>query len=209
MKKNKFYQCVKIPEIEGIFSNLGIETTLNEIIERLKLSEQDRNAFIQHSQKFIYDFDIDINRILKDLRKQTKVGEEKIKVLGVELKEMVQIPLKNALKEYYETLDKATENVFYESRHFKVTDKLIHYSQYPSVNPPQPINQVSHIEIHSSLLKTTHTVTFEVFIPGKGRWGTVDRSGVSFRHKKEVFVFVDILKKAIACNNIRLKYNND
>lgn len=203
-KKNKDYQLGEIPsEINEIFSKLNIESTLKDISKRHELDEKQHEDFIQCCQKFLYNFDTHINVLTRELNEQIKTGEDKTRALSNEFMETVQVPLKNNLMEYYRTLDKEVENVFYMSGYFKITDQLIYYSDYPSASPPQPISRISNITNYRNLWRTRYTVTFEVWIPEKGRWGTVDRPGLSFTNEKKALAFVDILKKAVACGKIR------
>ncbi len=204
-QRNDSFDLGKIPEeISEIFSKQDIETSIDEISENNNLEINERMFFSQMCHEYLYKFDTHINVFTRELSHSINPG--KCELLGISFKEKIQEPLENALNEYYINLDKNTENIFYESGHFKVTDKLIHYSKYPWVSPPQSIDQVSNITIYSNFFKTNHTLTFEVFIPGKGRWGTVDRPGNTFRNKKEADAVAEILKKAVACGKIRLKY---
>jgi len=203
-KKAKDYQFEKIPlEINEIFSKLNIESSLENIAKSHTLDKKQQEDFVQCCQKFLYYIDLHINVLIKELRQYINTDEEKLRALGIEFIETVAVPLKKMLEEYYQTLDKDVENVFYESDYFKITDQLVHYSKYPSSTPPQPISMVSNITNYRNLWRTRYTVTFEVWIPEKGRWGTVDRPGITFINEKEAIDFIDILKKAIACGKIR------
>jgi hypothetical protein len=204
MKKYEFSQSVKIPpEIDEIFLTPDNEAALIEISEQLHLSEQDRKLFLQCSQKYLYWFETHVNVIIRELEQKLGSNKEIIKTLSVEFKDKVQTPLKNALKKYYSNIDRETEHVFFESGHLKITDKYIHYSYYPDFNPLEPISSVSNITCYSNFWKTRYTVTYEVWIPSKGRWGTVERPGSSFTNEKEAFTFMEILKRAVACGSIR------
>ncbi|HKJ81313.1 MAG TPA: hypothetical protein VJ954_04770 [Ignavibacteriaceae bacterium] len=206
IQRNESFDLGKIPEeISVIFSKQLLETSIDEISKHHNLEIQEHKFFAQLCHEYLYNFDTHINVFKRELSHSINPG--KCEQLGIDFKKKIQEPLENALNEYYINLDKKTENIFYESGHFKVTDKFINYSRYPEVSPAQPIDQVSNITIYSNLFKTNHTVTFEVFIPGKGRWGTVDRPGNTFRNRKEADAVAEILKKAVACGRIRLKYD--
>lgn len=107
-------------------------------------------------------------------------------------------------------MDEQVENVFFESKNLKLkkTDKYIYYSGGPLIDPPPSISQISSITMHDNLLQTNYTIAFEVFIPEKGRWGTVDRPGMSFSSQKEAYAFIGMLEKAIAWGQFRLMYEN-
>ncbi len=204
MKKDEFTQFVKIPpEIDGIFLTYANEIALIEIAEQYQLSEQDRKIFIQCCQQNIYRFDSNVNVIIRDLSQNLSSNNEKIKTLAVTFKDKIQTPLKNTLKEYYSKIDEEIENIFFESGNLKITDKYIHYSPHPQIDPPEPINSVSNITSYRNFWRTRYLVTYEVWIPTKGRWGTVERPGSSFTSEKEASAFMEILKRAVACGSIR------
>ena len=206
-EKEDFFRSGKIPEeIKKCIADLDIESTLAAISKRHGLNEKDHEVFLQHCNKYLYSFDSNTHGFIRGLEDHISDGKEKSKVLAKDFKEKLLDPVVESLKEYNIRLDEASEKIIYDSDTLKVTDKFIHYSKYPSVDPPQPIERVSKISLHKNLWRTT--VAFEVFIPDKGRWGTVDRPGISFRTKKEANEFAGILEAAIMWGKFRIMYEN-
>ncbi len=194
-----FPQSERIPEdLKKCIIDFDVEEIVGVIAVDHHLDKNVYRAFVHDCQKYIFQFNSYTSDFVPDFT--SVVAESNIvSSLATAFKEKILVPIKESLKSFNITVEKEVENVFYKSGKMKITDKFIHYSDYST----QPIVFVSNIGTYKNLWHTKYTVSFEVFIPEKGRWGSVDRPAISFSTEKEASDFIKVLEKAISWGNFR------
>jgi hypothetical protein len=204
LESKSFPHSINVPEeLKKSILSVESESILREISVATKLNKKEEEAFFELCHSMLFSFS-NTSSFIKTLEKKAGIHREKAKKLAQLFREKLLGRIVEGLNNYGININLDSENTFFEDEKLKVTDKYIYYS---STDSPQPIYNVSGIECHKNFLSSKHTVFFEVFIPEKGRWGTVDRPSY-LASKKQAFSFKDTLEKAITIGKFRSMYEN-